>query len=84
MDVLVAPGLAPPATLPPELVAAQGIAMLRLGSASWATLPTDDPANTVWGARILGDVDSPQALLAYQAAKRARKAAARAAAAPRR
>ena len=60
MDVLVAPGLAAPATLPPELVAAQGIATLRLGSTAWASLPTDDPANTVWGARLLGDVELSQ------------------------
>lgn len=32
MDMLVAPGLAPPATLPADLVAAQGIATLRLAS----------------------------------------------------
>jgi uncharacterized HhH-GPD family protein len=44
----------------------------RLGVAKAAPLVPDHP--------MLGDVDSPQALLDYQAAKRARKAALRAAA----
>ena len=43
MDVLVAPGLAPPATLPPELVAAQGIATLPDAALSRLYLMFPDP-----------------------------------------
>ena len=60
MDVLIAPGLAPPATLPPDLVAAQGIALFRAASAAWASDVTDDPASTAWSARLLGDVELSQ------------------------
>ncbi len=60
MDILVAPGLAPPATLPPERVAAQGITVFRAAFTAWASLPTDDPASTAWSARLLGDVELSQ------------------------
>lgn len=56
MDALVAPGTSPPVTLPPELVAAQGIVTQRFASAAWTSLPTEDPASTAWTPRILGDV----------------------------
>ncbi len=60
MDVLVAPGLAPPATLPPELVATQGITVFRAASTAWASDVTDDPASATWSARLLGDVELAQ------------------------
>ena len=60
MDVLVAPGLAPPATLPSELVAPQGINVFRAASTAWASDVSDDPASTTWSARLLGDVELTQ------------------------
>ncbi|OJY71857.1 MAG: hypothetical protein BGP12_09735 [Rhodospirillales bacterium 70-18] len=45
-----------PAVLPDALVTPQGIVTFRAASTVYASNPTDAPANTVWPARLLGDV----------------------------
>ena len=50
------PGLWPPAVLPAEWITGQGITVLRMATAGWVSRPEDDPASTLWPARIKGDV----------------------------
>ncbi len=42
--------------MPAEWVSGQGITVLRMASAGWSSDPADDPASTLWPARIKGDV----------------------------
>lgn len=48
------------AVLPASLAAVQSVQVARYGSAGYATSGDDDPANTVWAPRILGDVEISQ------------------------
>lgn len=50
------PGVWPPAVLPAEWVSGQGITVLRMATAGWISGIADEPANTLWPARIKGDV----------------------------
>lgn len=61
MDLaLDAPATWPPAVLPAQWVAPQGITVLRAASAVWCSGAYDDPPSTPWPARLLGDVEIGQ------------------------
>jgi len=63
LEAFEAPGAWPLAWLPDDLASPQGISILRLATAAYASRPTDDPPNTVWEARILGDVELSQSAM---------------------
>ena len=50
------PGVWPPDVLPSEWVSGQGITVLRMATAGWISGIADEPASTLWPARIKGDV----------------------------
>lgn len=52
-----------PAVLPAAFVTPQGVSILRIASAAYATGPADDPPNTLYAPRLLGDVDLSQSAL---------------------
>lgn len=54
------PGLYAPSTLPPAFAAAQAVVVLRLATAGYATSPTDDPPDTAYAPRLLGDIEVGQ------------------------
>ncbi|WP_372918765.1 hypothetical protein [Sandarakinorhabdus sp.] len=59
-DGFAAPGTVAPAVLPAAFVTPQGVVVLRFGSATWISSTADDPPNTPYPARLLGDVEVSQ------------------------
>lgn len=60
MENFTAPALWSPGLLPLAQAAAQTVKIARYGAAGYITAPTDDPPNTLYAARLLGDVDIRQ------------------------
>lgn len=56
-------GTEAPAVLPAAFVTPQGVTILRIASAAYATGPADDPPNTLYAPRLLGDVELSQSAL---------------------
>lgn len=56
-------GAEAPAVLPAAFVTPQGVSIYRIASAAYATGPADDPPNTLYAPRLLGDVDLSQSAL---------------------
>lgn len=55
-----AAGTWPSHVLPDEYVAAQGTGFLRWATAGYLSDPADDPPNTPWAPRLMGDVEIGQ------------------------
>lgn len=56
-------GVEAPAVLPAAFVTPQGVTIYRMASAAYATGPADDPPNTLYAPRLLGDVELSQSAL---------------------
>jgi len=50
----------PPTSLPGSFAAVQGITVLRMASAGYATSSADDPADTAYSPRLYGDISVSQ------------------------
>src|SRR5690349_9739571 len=63
LEAFEAAGTGPPAWLPESLASRQGLAVLRIASAAYASRATDSPASTPWEPRLLGDVELSQSAM---------------------
>ena len=60
---LTAPATTADAELPADLVTPQSVMVFRAANAGWASGPGDDPPNTLWPARLLGDIELSQSAI---------------------
>ncbi len=55
-EAFAPPGTEPSGVLPAAWITSQGISVLRMATAGWASGPNDAPASVIWPARVMGDV----------------------------